>query len=83
MQFETNYEKFVKKINQLTHMRLEFWQELKSSGANLNKLMNLGLDIAANEEELNKIFILIRETQPNNFRMLKIYGRYLSDIANN
>jgi PAS domain S-box-containing protein len=80
--FEKNFVKFNINIEKAVRLHYEFWTELTEDNPNIEKLETLGSNIIRTVEEAKRLFEVLNEINPNHYKCLDLFGRFLKDISN-
>lgn len=80
--FQNKFVQFQYAIEKSVDLHLDFWRELLEDNPDIQKLQTLGSKITNTVESTGVQFKKLNELNPNNIKMLQIYGNFLKDIVN-
>ncbi len=82
VEFQNEFVQFQSSIEKSVDLHLDFWRELLEDNPDNQKLQTLGSKITNTVETTGLQFRRLNGINPNNIKMLQIYGNFLKDIVN-
>jgi len=80
--FQETFRILQSEIGKAVNLQLDYWRDLEQTNPSVQKLLYLGSKITLQGDAVREAYKNAYAVNPNNIRMLKMYGNFLKDIMN-